>query len=385
MTNINTLLNQTSRNNASDLHLSSYNIPTIRLNGNLVQLDEAQLSNQQIADILKIIMTEQQHKKYEEDNELDFAIGLDNVTRFRVNAFQTIRGPAAVFRTIPSKIPTVEELGLPNIVKRFASINKGLILVTGPTGSGKTTTLASMINYINENHSKHIITVEDPVEYIHDPKESLVSQRELGTHTHSFSRALKSALREDPDVILVGELRDTETIHLALTAAETGHLVLGTLHTVTAAKSIDRILDAFPASERSMINSMLSTSLEAVISQQLIKTKDEQSRVAALEIMIANPAIRNMIRDGKVPQIESIMQISSQQGMVLMRDSIINMLSKDLLDEESARAALNIALDVDDDSDRSTSEIIDALIQGKQANIATSSQAKNVAKQNTDF
>ena len=284
-------------------------------------------------------MTEYQRAEYERDMETDFAISFGDQMRFRVNAFNTLNGPAAVLRTIPNKIQGLETVGAPDILKKLCGLHKGLILVTGPTGSGKSTTLAAMIDYINNNSPKHIITIEDPVEFIHVSKKSLINQREVGKNTKSFAKALRSALREDPDVVLVGELRDMETIQLALTAAETGHLVMGTLHTNSAPKTIDRIIDVFPAGDKEMIRAMLSISLEAVITQTLLKRRDA-GRVAAHEIMLGTPAMRNLIREGRIAQLYSMIQTGSKMGMVTMKDSVYKLLSEGIISEEVARAAL---------------------------------------------
>ncbi len=336
------LLLHTQKNNASDLHLSPGNPPMMRIHGAIHALKTAPLTPDDIKGMLYAIMTESQRADYEREMETDFAIQFGADMRFRVNAFTVLAGPAAVFRMIPSKILTLEELGAPSVVQRLASLHKGMILVTGPTGSGKSTTLAAMVDFINTNMSKHILTIEDPVEFVHQSKRSLVNQRELNSNTMSFARALKSSLREDPDVILVGELRDLETIQLALTAAETGHLVMGTLHTNSAAKTIDRIIDAFPANDKSLIMSMLSTSLEGVIAQSLVRTKDGKGRVAALEILLGTPAIRNLIREGKMPQIYSLMQVGSKVGMRTMKDSVYGLLEKGIIDVAAAKDVLNL-------------------------------------------
>ncbi len=339
------LLLHTNKNNASDLHLSPESPPLMRINGDIMPLNTSALTSEGIKNILYSVMTESQRAEFEKELELDFAIQFGEDLRFRVNAFNTLTGPAAAFRSIPTKILTLEQLGTPAIVRKLASVHKGLILVTGPTGSGKSTTLAAMIDYINSNYPKHILTIEDPVEFVHQSKQSLVNQRELGGNTKSFARALKSALREDPDVILVGELRDLETIELALSAAETGHLVMGTLHTNSAAKTIDRIVDVFPAGDKSLIMSMLSTSIEGIIAQSLIKTQDGKGRVAALEILIGTPAIRNLIREGKMPQIYSLLQIGSKVGMQTMKDSVYRLLERGIISMDSAKSALNIKED----------------------------------------
>ena len=290
--------------------------------------------------MLYSIMTEQQRTEYERDLELDFALSFSEHMRFRVNAFNTLSGPAAVLRTIPTRIRTLEDLHAPEVLKKLTDLHKGLILVTGPTGSGKSTTLAAMVNHINETHSKHILTIEDPVEFVHKSKKSLINQREVGANTKSFARALKSALREDPDVILVGELRDLETIQLAMSAAETGHLVLGTLHTVSAPKTIDRIIDVFPANDKEMIRSMLSVSIEAIIAQALVKRMDGTGRVAVHEIMLGSPAVRNLIRENKVPQLSSMMQVGSRIGMKTMKDAAYELMHENIISQETVRALL---------------------------------------------
>jgi twitching motility protein PilT len=284
------------------------------------------------------IMNDTQRKQYEESLECDFSFEIANLARFRVNAFNHNRGAGAVFRNIPSQIMSLEELNCPAIFKEIADQPRGLCLLTGPTGSGKSTTLAAMIDYINNKAYAHILTVEDPIEFVHTPKKSLINQREVGPHTHSFSNALRSALREDPDVILVGELRDLETIRLALTAAETGHMVFATLHTSSAAKTIDRIIDVFPAAEKEMVRSMLSESLRAVISQTLCKTKDEQGRVAAHEIMLATPAIRNLIREAKVPQMYSAIQTGQNVGMQTLDQCLQELVKRNLISVAEAKS-----------------------------------------------
>lgn len=316
------LLAYTQQRGASDLHLSSGNPAIVRASGDMMPIEGSpQLSPSLIKQMLYSIMTEQQRSQYENDLELDFSIALGENMRFRVNAFNTLNGPAAVFRTIPTKILSLEDLNCPPVFKQFCNLHKGLLLVTGPTGSGKSTTLAAMVNHINTTMSRHILTIEDPVEFVHQSKMSLINQREVGASTKSFAKALKSSLREDPDVILVGELRDLETIQLAITAAETGHLVMGTLHTNTAPKTIDRIIDVFPGNDKPMIRAMLSVSLQAVVSQALVK-KVGGGRVASHEIMIGTPAIRNLIRENKIPQIYSLMQMGSKMGMTTMKDSL---------------------------------------------------------------
>ncbi len=334
------LLIFTQKNKASDLHISSGNPPILRIHGEMIPYKGSSLSADDIKKMLYSIMTEQQRTEYERELELDFAISFGDNMRFRVNAFNTLLGAAAVLRTIPTEVQNLEKLGAPEILKKLCALHKGLILVTGPTGSGKSTTLAAMIDYINRNDGKHIITIEDPVEFVHTSRKSLINQREVGKSTKSFARALRSALREDPDVILVGELRDMETIQLALTAAETGHLVMGTVHTNSAPKTIDRIIDVFPAADKEMVRAMLSISLEAVITQTLLKRRDG-GRVAAHEIMLGTPAVRNLIREARISQLYSSIQMGGKIGMTTMKDSIFSLLNENIIDEETARSALS--------------------------------------------
>lgn len=345
------LLAFTRKSKASDLHLSATHPPVLRVNGDIMPLKMDRLSADDVKGLIYSVMTENQRSDYERDFELDFAVQFGDDMRFRANAFNTVAGPAVTFRHIPTRIPSIQELNLPEAVTRLCTLNKGLILVTGPTGSGKSTTLAAMINYINETHSKHILTIEDPVEFVHKSKKCLVNQRELSTSTRSFARALKSALREDPDVILVGEMRDLETIQLALTAAETGHLVMGTLHTNSAAKTIDRIIDVFPAEDKAMIMAMLGGSIEGIIAQTLIKRSDGSGRVAGMEVMLGSPAIRNMIREGKTPQLYSLMQVGKGMGMRTMKDSVYELLERGIIDDSGAKIALNIHEIKDSESD----------------------------------
>lgn len=310
----------------------------IRVHGDIRKINLPVLDHAQVRAMIYDIMSDTQRKQYEESFECDFSFEIANLARFRVNAFNHNRGAGAVFRNIPSQIMSLEELNCPAIFKEIADQPRGLCLITGPTGSGKSTTLAAMIDYINNKAYAHILTVEDPIEFVHTPKKSLINQREVGPHTHSFSNALRSALREDPDVILVGELRDLETIRLALTAAETGHMVFATLHTSSAAKTIDRIIDVFPAAEKEMVRSMLSESLRAVISQTLCKTKDEQGRVAAHEIMLATPAIRNLIREAKVPQMYSAIQTGQNVGMQTLDQCLQELVKRNLISVAEAKS-----------------------------------------------
>ena len=339
---ISELLAFSVKNNASDLHLSSGLPPMIRVHGDVRRINLPPLEHKDVHDLIYDIMNDSQRKAYEETLECDFSFSIPGLARFRVNAFNQERGPAAVMRTIPSKILSLEQLNAPKIFADLALRPRGLVLVTGPTGSGKSTTLAGMVNHLNENEYGHILTVEDPIEFVHDSKKCLINQREVGPHTMSFNNALRSALREDPDAILVGELRDLETIRLALTAAETGHLVFGTLHTSSAAKTIDRIVDVFPAEEKEMVRSMLSESLQAVISQTLLKTKDGSGRVAAHEIMIGTPAIRNLIREAKVAQMYSAIQTGSNVGMQTLDQNLTDLVRRNVISVGAARAAAKI-------------------------------------------
>lgn len=325
------------KNKASDLHLSSGLPPMIRVHGDVRRINLPPMEHKDVHDMVYDIMNDGQRKHFEETLECDFSFEIPGVARFRVNAFNQNRGASAVFRTIPSKVLTLEELNCPPIFKEIANTPRGIVLVTGPTGSGKSTTLAAIINYINENDYGHILTVEDPIEFVHEAKKCLINQRELGPHTLSFANALRAALREDPDVILVGEMRDLETIRLALTAAETGHLVFGTLHTSSAAKTVDRIVDVFPAAEKDMVRAMLSESLRAVISQTLMKTKDGQGRVAAHEIMIGTPAIRNLIRENKIAQMYSAIQTGQNIGMQTLDQCLTNLVSRGIVSSAEAK------------------------------------------------
>lgn len=336
--NIVELLSFVVKNNASDLHLSSGLPPMIRVHGEIRRINLPAMEHKDVHEMIYDIMNDKQRKEYEEKLECDFSFEIPNLARFRVNAFNTNRGAATVMRTIPSKVLSLEELKAPKIFAEISKQPRGVVLVTGPTGSGKSTTLAAMIDDINENQYGHILTLEDPIEFVHQSKKCLINQREVGRDTHSFSDALRSALREDPDIILVGEMRDLETIRLAMTAAETGHLVFGTLHTSSAAKTIDRIIDVFPADEKEMMRAMLSESLRAVISQALLKTRDGSGRVAAHEIMIGTPAIRNLIREGKVAQMYSTIQTSQGVGMQTLDQNLTELVKRNVISMADARS-----------------------------------------------
>ncbi|WAC46528.1 type IV pilus twitching motility protein PilT [Pseudomonas sp. SL4(2022)] len=330
------LLAFSAKQGASDLHLSAGLPPMIRVDGDVRRINLPALDHKQVHALIYDIMNDKQRKDFEEFLETDFSFEVPGVARFRVNAFNQNRGSGAVFRTIPSKVLSMEDLGMGEIFRKISDVPRGLVLVTGPTGSGKSTTLAAMLDYINSNKYHHILTVEDPIEFVHESKKCLVNQREVHRDTLGFSEALRSALREDPDIILVGEMRDLETIRLALTAAETGHLVFGTLHTTSAAKTIDRVVDVFPAEEKSMVRSMLSESLQSVISQTLLK-KIGGGRVAAHEIMIGTPAIRNLIREDKVAQMYSAIQTGGSLGMQTLDSCLKTLVSKGIVTREAAR------------------------------------------------
>ncbi len=330
------LLAFSAKQGASDLHLSAGLPPMIRVDGDVRRINLPPMEHKNVHSLIYEIMNDKQRKDYEEFLETDFSFEVPGVARFRVNAFNHNRGAGAVFRTIPSKVLTMEELGMGNVFRDICAVPRGLVLVTGPTGSGKSTTLAAMMDYLNDHKYEHILTIEDPIEFVHESKKCLVNQREVHRDTHGFSEALRSALREDPDIILVGEMRDLETIRLALTAAETGHLVFGTLHTTSAAKTIDRIVDVFPANEKAMVRSMLSESLQAVISQTLLK-KTGGGRVAAHEIMRGTSAIRNLIREDKVAQMYSAIQTGGSVGMQTMDQCLADLVERRIISSETAK------------------------------------------------
>lgn len=327
--------------NASDLHLSVGTKPLIRRHGELEEINFQVLTNEILRELLFELLTEDQKKRFIEEKDLDFAYEIPSVARFRANFFLQKRGFGAVFRVIPSTILSVEDLGLPKQVLRFADLSRGLVLVTGPTGSVKSTTLAAIIDYINRSRKDHILTIEDPIEFVHQNKSCLVNQREVSTHTGSFAAALRAALREDPDVILVGEMRDLETIELAITAAETGHLVFGTLHTSSASKTVDRVIDAFPAGQQAQIRTMLSESMKGVIAQQLLKRADKAGRIAAIELLFVNVAIANLIREGKTFQIPSMIQMAKADGMQLLDQAIMELMMQKVVSPEEAYVKAN--------------------------------------------
>jgi twitching motility protein PilT len=331
------LLTFAHREGASDVHLSSGEPPMVRIHGDMKRIEHPSLSAEQVHSMVFDIMGDAVRKTFQETNDVDFSFELGNIARFRVNVFRTRRGEGAVFRTIPTQVMTLEELGLPPIMKELCEKEKGLVLVTGPTGSGKSTTLAAMIDHINETYEGHILTIEDPIEFVHASKKCLVNQREVGRDTASFNAALRGALREDPDVILVGEMRDLETISLALTAAETGHLVFGTLHTSSAPKTVDRIIDVFPAAQQGQIRTMFAESIQAVLTQTLLR-KRAGGRIAALEVLIGTPAVRNLIRENKIHQIPSSMQTGQAVGMLTLDMALLELVNKGLVTREEAQS-----------------------------------------------
>ena len=329
------LLTFASQQGASDLHLSSGEPPMVRIHGDIKRLDQPALTREEVHTMAFDVMNDMQRKLFQEKLDIDFSFELGDIARFRVNVFMQRKGEGAVFRTIPTQVVTLDELGMPPSLKEVCKKERGLVLLTGPTGSGKSTTLAAMVDHINESYDCHILTVEDPIEFVHQPKKSLINQREVGCHTQSFAAALRSALREDPDVILVGEMRDLETISLALTAAETGHLVFGTLHTSSAPKTVDRIIDAFPAGQQNQVRAMFSESLEAIVTQSLCKKKTG-GRVAACEILVGVPAVRNLIREGKIHQIPSTMQTGQKLGMQTLDMSLQDLVVRGIITKEEA-------------------------------------------------
>jgi twitching motility protein PilT len=338
------LLIQTKERGASDLHLSAGSRPLVRLHGRLVPIANQPLARDAVHKMIYEILSDDQRRLFEENRDLDFAVEIGEVARFRANVFNQRRGQGAVFRVIPTQIRSFQDLGLPDVVKTLALRENGLVLVTGPTGSGKSTTLAAMIDLVNSSTDKHIITLEDPIEFVHASKNCLVNQREIGPHTKSFGSALRAALREDPDVILVGEMRDLETISLALTAAETGHLVFATLHTKSAPKTVDRIIDAFPPEQQQQIRVQLAEALQGVVSQLLIPTRDGKGRVAALEIMVATVAIRNLIRESKTHQMPSAIQTGTALGMQSLEQALRTFLMQGRIDKKHAESILQSTL-----------------------------------------
>jgi twitching motility protein PilT len=330
------------KHGGSDLHLSSGSPPNLRLHGSMVALKVPPLPPEQVMALLDEVIPERFKQQFQETGDADFAYEVPGIARFRCNVFRDRRGPGGVFRIIPNNFLTAQQLNLPESILNFCTLNKGLVLVTGPTGSGKSTTLTAMVDYINDQRKDHIITIEDPIEFVHENKKCLVNQREVHDHTQSFSRALRAALREDPDIVLVGEMRDLETTHIAIETAETGHLVFGTLHTTTAASTVDRIIDQFPADRQEQIRAMLANSLKGVISQTLCKRKGGKGRIAALEVMVVNSAIANNIREAKTYQIPSIMQTGAKEGMTLLNDALIRLVINGDIEPEEA---LNKSID----------------------------------------
>ncbi len=337
-TDLDKLLNFAVQKDASDIHLSAGNPPILRIHGTLRRLENTQITSSGLRSVVAEILTEKQRQTLEEKLELDFAYAIPNVARFRTNLFFQLRGEAAAFRTIPDRVRPLEELRCPKGIHNLCREKKGIVLVTGPTGSGKSTTLAAMIDLINEERREHILTIEDPIEYVHNSKNCLINQRELGEHTQSFANALKSALREDPDVILVGEMRDLETISLALTAAETGHLVFATLHTMSAAETVNRIVDVFPPEQQGQIQAMFANAVQGIIAQRLLPTRDGNGRVGVHEIMIATAAVRNLIREEKTHQIHSAIQTGGAFGMQTVDQALKKYLAEGLIDREEAMA-----------------------------------------------
>lgn len=321
---------------ASDIYIAAGIKPMLRINGDIIKIEEhAELTKKMAEEYLLEIMNSEQKKRFEQTLDIDFSLEIETIARFRVNMFVQRKGISAVFRLIPENVHTMDELGLPAQLKKATTFQNGLVIVTGPTGSGKTTTMAAMINEINRNQKKHIITIEDPIEYVHKNNQSIIQQREVGVHTHSFQKALRGSLRESPDVILLGEMRDLETIQQAITAAETGHLVFATLHTRGCADSVNRIIDAFPSDQQNQIRAQLSESLKAVFWQTLIKTKDEKSRVGTFEVMFTNNAIANMIRKGTTHQINSVIETSTKEGMQTMKKALTDLFEAGIITEES--------------------------------------------------
>jgi twitching motility protein PilT len=331
------LLTFAHQQGASDVHLSSEEPPMLRLHGDMKRIEHPPLNAEEVHHMCFDIMSDTLRKQFDETHDVDFSFELGDIARFRVNVFRQRKGEAAVFRLIPSKTMTLEQLGLPPVLKDICNKEKGLVLVTGPTGSGKSTTLAAMLDYINDSYEGHILTIEDPIEFVHQSKKCLINQREVGSHTLSFANALRGALREDPDVILVGEMRDLETISLALTAAETGHLVLATVHTSSAPKTVDRIIDVFPGSQQEQIRTMFAESIQAIITQTLLKQK-VGGRIAALEILIGTPAVRNLIREAKVHQLPSAMQTGQSVGMQTLDMSLVDLVNKGMVTREEAQS-----------------------------------------------
>ncbi len=331
------LLMKTRDAKASDLHVTVGTTPMNRVHGDIMPIPNYPvLERKQLQDMLYSILTEDQKAKFDADHELDFSIELENVARFRVNVYLTRRGMAGAFRLIPAMVPSPDELRLPKQVMRLTGLERGLVLVTGPTGSGKSTTLASMIDYINRNRKLHIITLEDPIEYVHNHNKCIIDQREIGNHTHSFAAALRSALREDPDVILVGEMRDLETIQLAIRAAETGHLVFATLHTASAGRTLDRIVDVFPSDQQDQIRVQLSEAIEGILAQTLVPTSDGQGRAMAMEVMFASAAVRNLIRENKTHQILNTIQLGNSEGMQSLDQALVLLFREGLISAEEA-------------------------------------------------